>query len=105
MTIKSGILEGREEEVYLIEDDFDEEDFCDCSEYEIDWEGRATCDFCRRSWWATPETIRAHEEAFEQYCIGMERQERRERWLGRLRRLAFWRRRKPNTFDDDEIPF
>lgn len=41
MANNSGILQCPEEEIYFIEDDLDEET-CDCTEYEIDWEGRAT---------------------------------------------------------------
>lgn len=101
----NGIIETPEQDVYLIEDDFDEEQNCDCSEYEIDWEGRATCDFCRRSWWPSPETVKAHEEAFAKYCEGMDRAERRERMWEWLRSLAFWRRWRKPKLPDDEIPF
>lgn len=36
----------------------DEDDFCDCEDYDIDLlEGRAHCFKCGRSWWMSAEEI------------------------------------------------
>lgn len=85
-------------------DDEPEED-CDHEEYNSDWEGRATCNRCRHSWWLTAAQMRANEEASESYDDYVRREMRKERIASWFRPLAFWRRwRKPRDLDDD-IPF
>jgi hypothetical protein len=83
------------------------EDECYHEEREINWEGRAECQRCGYSWWATAAEIRADEAVAASYDAYVRREMRRERlehWFGWL---AFWRRwRKPRAAEiNDEIPF
>lgn len=96
---------------------YDSQDFCDCSDYESDFEGRATCYGCGRSWWLTPEQmdaeLRWQSEYDEQMCREIRQQERENRWSWFWEvywRLRSWFTRKPvpsaHQFEaDDDIPF
>lgn len=102
------ILETPEQDVYLIEDDFDEEPVCDCTEYEIDWEGRATCLCCNEHWWASSAEIEAQARHEAEYAQWVEEQERPwNRFKNWLR--SWWdfppRPRLRRPVDDDDIPF
>jgi hypothetical protein len=89
-----------------------DEDPCDHGEYDVDWEGRATCARCRESWWLTPEQHAAYIDAETQWHEEFDRRMRLEsawwyrawRWLKSLMpRLRY--RIKPGQQPDDEIPF
>jgi hypothetical protein len=67
-------------------DQFEDEPDCDCTEFEVDWEGRATCDHCCRSWWATAEQTAAYERWHAEYWDGIIAEQPP---LSRLR-LWFW---------------
>lgn len=64
------------------ESDWEEcdDDEADCSheEYDVDWEGRATCIYCNDNWWLTTEQLTAHHEAEAQYAAEYDRMQRRE---------------------------
>ena len=97
------------------EDDLDfgpwsEPEVCDHEEYDVDWEGRATCDFCRQSWWLTAE----QHEAWDRMVAACEDAYERERLRERNPLWRFWRwllRQKPRwqgriiPEPNDEIPF
>jgi len=74
---------------------------CDCVDYDTDWEGRATCMGCGRTWYLTAEQMQYDADRadnFERY-IGHER--RKDFWLAPWRLLRGLFRRR----DTDEIPF
>jgi hypothetical protein len=81
------------------------EEECFHEEYVTDWEGRATCERCGRSWWLTYEEVAAERDrsaAYDRYC---RREERLEKWRQvRAWFRSFLPRRKPAPIDDD-IPF
>lgn len=92
---------------------------CDHSEYEVDWEGRATCDYCGSHWWLTDEQLRAHNEAEARWMEEYDRAQQREHsrfwrvvdWLKgsamyakRVARRVAHRQPMP-LLDDDDIPF
>ena len=69
------------------EDGFDDdghEDTCAHDEYEVDWEGRASCNYCRHHWWLTAAQLEAHHEAEAQFMAEYDRLRRREE-------SRFWR--------------
>lgn len=78
----------------------DEGGYCDHTEYEVDFEGRAEC-ICGKRWWLTPEEHERHVEWEREY----EREMRREnlpwnrfwRWMSNLRARM--------TRTQDELPF
>lgn len=96
------------------DEDRDYEDECPCDDYDSDWDGRATCNQCGRSFYLTPEQFAAgqrHEAEWAAYC---EREERRKfvLWISSpLRWLWHWAvgkispRLAIKALDDDEIPF
>jgi hypothetical protein len=106
-----------DEREYACEYDDEDRDYCEHEEYEIDvLTGRAECDYCGVSWWATTEQIEAEQNRMAQYSEWAAEQDaierRRERWVW-VHRLwlkavdALWlRTRKPrHLLTDDEIPF
>jgi hypothetical protein len=95
---------------YIDDDDIP----CDHEEYDVDWEGRATCDSCHHSWWLTPEEHAAYDKMMIKWAADFDRQmHREEHW--------FWRRwdifmkyirliltppyRVKSYNFDDELPF
>lgn len=87
--------------------DDEPEEECFHEEHEITWEGRAECQRCGHSWWATDAEIKANKDAaasYDAYVRREMRRERLERWFGWLAFWRRWRRRKPLVLDD-EIPF
>lgn len=92
----------------------DPEDYCDHEEYEVDWNGRASCDFCHHSWWLTSAQHDLYLEAEARWAADYDKAQRRERswWMRAWRRLETLSARWPirrRTFGgvclDDEIPF
>ena len=94
------------------DDEYDEE--CVHEDYEINWEGRAYCNACGDSWWASSEEITAQRIQQREYDAWCRKQERHERW----RRLThwvrwplyrllerIWPRKSCVVLYDDEIPF
>lgn len=92
----------------------DEAEDCPCDEFEIDWEGLATCDRCSRCWRASTEEIKRDRELRSEYDAWSRKQERREF----LRRLTYpirwpiyrlleriWPRKACRVLLDEEIPF
>lgn len=83
---------------------------CDHAEYDVDWEGRATCDYCRARWWLIADELKAHDEAQARWMDEYYRMERREHnpfW----RTVSFFREfvsrlrlHKPSPVNDD-LPF
>ena len=51
---------------------------CDHSDYEISWEGVASCYDCGAKWSASPAEARAYDEAMQRHAIEWARMERRE---------------------------
>lgn len=106
-------------------DDERADDECHHEEFEIDLEGRARCDECGETWWASDDEIahqRCMNETYDRYCRQMERRQRwREHWikwvlvptlplrmwLQGVAWRAFPKRRRINRFlsVDDKIPF
>ena len=88
--------------------DDEPEEECWHEDYEIDWQGDATCERCGHMWTATADQIaseRLRNEAYDEHCRREERRERLARWFGWMR-LWRWRRRKPRPAEiDDGIPF
>lgn len=94
------------------DDERDEE--CWHEEYEIGLDGRARCDRCGYSWWATSEQIESQRRLMADYDAYCAREERRE-YLRRLTapirwpiyRLLerIWPRKSVAVLSDDEIPF
>jgi hypothetical protein len=87
---------------------------CFCEDYEINWEGRATCDRCGHEWWPTPAELEAERQRCAIAAEMLAREERREFW----RRLTYpirwplfrllervWPRKACSVLVDDEIPF
>lgn len=84
---------------------------CDHTEYEVDWEGRATCD-CGKSWWLTGEQYNAHMMAEAKWAEEYDRMQRRENawWMRLYRWCRRWVFIRPfgnaqGPFTGDEIPF
>ena len=96
-------------------DDWEEPEECDHEEYEVDWEGRATCDYCRAHWWLTTDQLIAHQEAEARWMEEYYRAQRREQ--SRFWRVVDWlcaiparirqqfKRKATIQVTDDEIPF
>ncbi len=92
-----------------MDDDYEEE--CEHPFFEIDWEGRAHCDHCSETWWASADEIRAqvdHEASYAQFLAEEQRWPYRLKqwfrhwvWLLRYR----WSTRHWSKLSDDEIPF
>lgn len=53
----------------------DREDNCNHEEFSIDWEGRASCDYCLAHWWATSEEIEAQQQHEREYAEWQRHQE------------------------------
>ncbi len=96
------------------EDDEDRGLRCSHEEYDVDWEGRANCSFCRASWWLTSEELVAHTRREAEYAEWQEKERRREFWRRFtlpirwpiFRLLQLLRVRKSAVvLADDEIPF
>lgn len=93
----------------------DEDEVCDHEEYEVDWEGRATCNSCHETWWLTAEQYDAYLKSESEWAAEYDRMQRRERsrfWRmlraarGCLRRIMPKPRRlSARAVNDDEIPF
>ena len=92
----------------------DGEEYCDHSEYEVDWEGRATCDFCRHTWWLTFEEHERYRHMEARWMAEYDRMMRREhsrfwrtiRWLRSHLPVVGRTVRKSDTGQCvDDIPF
>lgn len=93
------------------------EEPCDHDEYEVDFNGRASCDYCPHSWWLTAGELRTHFEVQARWSEDYDRALRRENsrfwravdWLRacvqRLRLLLTRRRRAQMPTLDDDLPF
>ena len=104
----SGIIETPEDDVFLIEDDFDEDDGCDHDDYDADiLTGRAMCHRCGHAWWQTAGEIERearHQAAYQEWVAEQERPWNRfKEWLSGFR--PRFRRRTSVSLQDDEIPF
>ncbi len=90
------------------------EDDCSHEEYDIGWEGRALCDRCGYSWWASAEQLEDWHRHQREYAEWVEQEYRREFW----RKLTYpirwpfsrlleriWPRKANSVLTDDEIPF
>lgn len=90
------------------------EDECEHEAYQIDWQGRAHCDRCEESWWASAAEVESFHECMRLAEAFGRRQARRERW----KKLTFvirwplyrllqklWPRKSCTVLHDDEIPF
>lgn len=94
-------------------EDRDEELECDHDEYEIDiLSGRASCDRCQHSWWATDAQVASEAQRQADYAEWVAEQERPwsrfRRWLRRTRlaeSISRWRFERELRRADDEIPF
>lgn len=92
-------------------DDVDETP-CDHEEYDVDWEGRASCNYCNHSWWLTHDELIAYDEAMARWHADYDRQMRRENsrfwrtidWLKGVPSRIRQQFRRPQPIDD-EIPF
>jgi len=108
-------LDDDEREYAYEYDDGDDRDHCGHEEYELDvLTGRAECDYCGMSWWATTEQIDAEHNRMVAHSEWVQEQERLIRrrecwaWVHRLWLAAIeaWFRRKPrHMLTDDEVPF
>jgi hypothetical protein len=91
---------------------------CYHEDFEINLEGRATCDRCGERWWPSDDEIRHFREQNAIFDAHWRAEERRERWRQRWERLArpwrwfwyrvltlFWPRKAVRCLHDDEIPF
>lgn len=99
-------------------DDAPEEE-CFHEDFEINWEGRATCDRCGHAWWAAREDIKHCRAVSEEYDAFCRREDRKQWWRDQWERAArpwrwFWYRtfgrlgmprRAVRCLNDDEIPF
>jgi hypothetical protein len=85
--------------------DFDEPELCDHEEYDVDWEGLATCDSCHHSWRLTPSELAAHDRRQRQIDRDYAREMRRERIRLLWDRLTSWLPWKQRRVDEDEILF
>ncbi|MCC6775609.1 MAG: hypothetical protein IT537_03075 [Hyphomicrobiales bacterium] len=100
-----------EDDYYLDDPDYDDDDpdpeCCWHKEYDADFNGRATCYRCGHVWYLTREEMAAEAQRQADYIDALERQERRDRWLGWWDRLVSWLRpsRWRTSPADDEIPF
>lgn len=97
----------------------DREDNCNHEEFSIDWEGRASCDYCLAHWWASTDEIEAQRQHEQEYAEWQERQHRIEflkrwfldptfalRWRLQDWLSRHWPWRKPKVISDhDDIPF
>lgn len=93
--------------------DDEPEDECEHDEYEIDiLTGRASCDRCLHSWWATDKQVASEARRQADYADWVAEQERPwnrfKRWLRRTRlveRIRCWQFAREIRRADDEIPF
>lgn len=93
---------------------YDEREECYHEHYEIDIEGRAHCEHCSETWWATSEEIAHQREEQAVYDAWCRKQERCEFWrkltlpirwpIFRLLERV-WPRKSLSVLTDDEIPF
>ena len=93
---------------------FGADDECCHDEHEVNYEGRAVCDRCAATWWASADEIRAQQRRVAEFDRWCRHEARREFW----RNLAYpirwplyrllqrvWPRRSAPVLTDDEIPF
>lgn len=93
----------------------DEDMPCHHEEYDVDWEGRALCAYCRHTWWATAEQMENHHRWEREYYEAMEQENMP---LTLMAKIKGWLRSlvtpEPRTqrgivpnpnLSDDEIPF
>lgn len=95
--------------------DYEQDDDCDHEHFDIDiLSGRASCNDCLASWYATNEQIEAQHRHEIEYAEWVDQQQRRERWewLARPWRWFWYRallplspRKATGMLHDDEIPF
>ena len=96
------------------ESGYDERDECEHASYEIDMEGRAHCEDCSATWWASTDEIAGKRERQVEYDLWCRKQERREFWrkltlpirwpiFRLLERI--WPRKSMTVLTDEEIPF
>lgn len=87
---------------------------CHHESFEIDMEGRAHCDDCYESWWATADEIHTQREQQAEYDAWCARQERRVFWLRLTHPVRWtlhlilqkvWPRKSMSVLADEEIPF
>jgi hypothetical protein len=93
---------------------YDEREECEHEVFEIDMEGRAHCDACSATWWASKIEIDHQREQQAEYDTWCRQQERREFWrtltlpirwpIFRLLEKV-WPRKSLSVLTDDEIPF
>ena len=91
-----------------------ERDECCHEEYEIDMEGRAHCEMCSQTWWASEAEMAGQRERQIEYDSWCREEERREFWrkltlpirwpIFRLLEKV-WPRKSLTVLTDDEIPF
>lgn len=96
-----------------IDDDmfqYDDESRDDCAHemYEMDWEGRATCEYCQETWWPSSEHAAAYWEAHRRACEPPTPWERVTDFIAEIKsRYRTWRfnRLPPQPLSDDDVPF
>lgn len=95
-------------------DFYEDGPYCDHDEYEVSWEGRATCDRCHHSWWLTAAQHAEHDRFMAEWHEQYDRAMRREthwfwRWCDAVVRWArdlFRPKPRLAAADcDGEIPF
>jgi hypothetical protein len=91
----------------MTDDDYEDEDPCDHDEYEIDClSGRAYCDRCHHSWYASNEEIAAEQKRIEDYWEAENRANRLMWWRDLWERIrSIIPRRKRTINVDDDLPF
>lgn len=92
----------------------DPEDICDHDEYDVDWEGRATCARCHANWWLTSDEHAKYIDEEARWAEAYDAMQRRENswWWRAWVWLQRWRPKPKPKYGfaqrdslDDEIPF
>lgn len=90
------------------DDEYDgpDDDICECSDAELDWEGYFQCTSCNRRWDATPKQMAEYWQSYEDYHRPPSMRDHiREWWVSVLSNIRRRFRNHSEIAFDDDIPF
>lgn len=92
----------------MMDSDWRDDEECYHEDYEADINGRATCCRCGHVWYLTSQDIERERKLNQVYDAMMRAEEWRQRVdraISAMKRLRFWRKKRPEVEINDEVPF
>lgn len=99
---------GEDAALFEVDEEYDRDyDGCDHEDYDIDiLDGRARCDRCGESWYATNDEILRVIDCMSAHDRWEEEQNRRQWWRDLWHSIrSFFRRKAPRQIYEDDLPF